>query len=137
VTIKNGNMIWDGVAIEDGVFVGPAVVFTNDLRPRSPRSAHGRSRYASDDWLATTQVREGASIGAGAVVLPNLTIGAYALVAAGSVVTRDVPAHALVVGSPARVRGGSVRAAPIWPSTPTGRPPARWTAAGSAGPTTW
>ncbi len=105
VTVKNGNMLWDGVTLEAGVFVGPAVVFTNDLRPRSPRHPHGRARYATDDWLAPTLVREGASIGGGAVVLPNLSIGPYALVAAGSVVTRDVPAHALVVGNPARVRG--------------------------------
>lgn len=105
VTVKNGNMIWDGVTLEAGVFVGPAVVFTNDQRPRSPRHPHGRKRYEDDAWLVQTHVGEGASIGAGAVILPGLTIGAYAFVAAGSVVTRNVPDHALVVGSPARMRG--------------------------------
>ncbi len=105
VTVKNGNMIWDGVTLEDGVFVGPAVVFTNDLRPRSPRHPHGAQRYETDAWLVPTRVGEGASIGAGAVILPGLAIGAYAFVAAAAVVTRSVPNHALIVGSPARTQG--------------------------------
>lgn len=105
VTIKNGCMVWDGVTIEDWAFIGPGVVFTNDLRPRSPRGPHARARYADDGWLARTRVGVGASIGAGAVILPGLEIGPYAMVAAGSVVTGGVPAHALVAGAPARRRG--------------------------------
>jgi UDP-2-acetamido-3-amino-2,3-dideoxy-glucuronate N-acetyltransferase len=109
VTIKNGCMLWEGVTIEDEAFVGPGVVFTNDLRPRSPRAAHARSRYAGDGWLARTVVREGASIGAGAVILPGLSIGRHALVAAGAVVTRGVPDHGLVTGNPARLAGWACR----------------------------
>ena len=105
VTIKNGNSIWEGVTLEDGVFVGPRVFFTNDLRPRSPRLEHVRERYANKGWLSKTLVRRGASLGAGAVILAGRTIGEYAMVAAGSVVTKNVPAHALVLGNPARVVG--------------------------------
>jgi UDP-2-acetamido-3-amino-2,3-dideoxy-glucuronate N-acetyltransferase len=105
VTIKNGNAIWEGVRLEDGVFVGPAVVFTNDVRPRSPRLAEAAPRYMDGAWLVSTLVRRGATLGAGAVILAGITIGEFAFVAAGAVVTRDVPPHALVVGTPARPRG--------------------------------
>jgi acetyltransferase-like isoleucine patch superfamily enzyme len=105
VTIKNGNSIWEGVTLEDGVFVGPSVVFTNDLRPRSPRLADAAERYADRSWLVATIVRRGATLGAGAVILAGVTVGEYAFVAAGALVTRDVDAHALVVGSPARPTG--------------------------------
>lgn len=106
VTIKNGNMIWEGVTIEDGVFVGPHVFFTNDLYPRSQRSTHTHQRYATKDgWLVHTLVRRGASLGAGAIILGGVTVGEYALVAAGAVVTKDVPPHALVKGNPARQSG--------------------------------
>jgi acetyltransferase-like isoleucine patch superfamily enzyme len=105
VTIKNGCMVWDGVTIEDWAFIGPGVVFTNDLRPRSPRGPHAGERYADDGWLARTRVGVGASIGARAVILPGLEVGPYAMVAAGSVVTRAVAAHALVAGAPAERRG--------------------------------
>jgi UDP-2-acetamido-3-amino-2,3-dideoxy-glucuronate N-acetyltransferase len=102
VTIKNGNMLFDGLVLEDGVFVGPHVFFTNDLHPRSPRLPQAKMRYESHDWLFKTLVKKGASLGAGAVILADTTIGEYALVGAGCVVSRDVPAYALVVGNPAR-----------------------------------
>lgn len=95
VTVKNGVSVWDGVTLEDGVFAGPNAVFTNDLWPitRNPGFT-----------LSPTRVRKGAGIGANATVVCGTTVGEYALVGAGAVVTRDVPAHALVYGNPARVR---------------------------------
>lgn len=96
VTIKSGVHIWDGVRIEDDVFVGPNVSFTNDRFPRS-------KRYP-DRFLNTT-IRRGASIGANSTLLPGISIGEKAMVGAGSVVTRDVPAQAIVAGNPARVIG--------------------------------
>lgn len=105
-TIKNGNMIWDGVTLEDGVFVGPHVFFTNDLFPRSPRLPQARERYRGrEKWLVPTLVKRAASLGAGAIVLGGVTIGEYSMVAAGAVVTKDVPPYALVKGNPARVCG--------------------------------
>ncbi len=98
VTIKNGVMIWDGVNVEDGVFLGPGMVFTNDATPRAER------RKDRSQWLPT-RVSRGATIGANATILCGITIGRYAFVAAGAVVTRDVPAHALMVGVPARRAG--------------------------------
>ena len=95
VTIKNGVQIWDGVTLEDDVFVGPNATFTNDIRPRA---------FIKKDpsQFLPTVVRRGATIGANATVLCGITLGEYCLVAAGAVVTNDVPAHALVTGSPAR-----------------------------------
>jgi UDP-2-acetamido-3-amino-2,3-dideoxy-glucuronate N-acetyltransferase len=105
VTVKNGNMIWEGVTLEDGVFVGPSVTFTNDRYPRSPRLPQARERYSSRGWLLPTLVRQGASLGAGAVILAGITVGEFAMVGAGAVVSTDVPAYTLVFGNPARVRG--------------------------------
>ena len=103
VTLKNHVCVWDGVVIEDDVFVGPHVAFTNDPFPRSPRMLQVRQRYSDRSrWLKPTLVERGASIGANATVLPGVTIGAYSLIGAGAVVTRNVPAFALVIGSPAR-----------------------------------
>jgi acetyltransferase-like isoleucine patch superfamily enzyme len=102
VTIKNGCSLWDGITIEDGVMVGPHAVFTNDRYPRSPRLIDTAERYRAREWLASTLVRRGASIGAGSVLCAGVTVGEFAMVGAGAVVTRDVPAHALVVGVPAR-----------------------------------
>jgi acetyltransferase-like isoleucine patch superfamily enzyme len=105
-TIKNGNMIWDGVRLEQGVFVGPQVAFCNNNYPRSPRLSVVRSRYVDKrTWLVPTVIREGASLGSGAVILAGVTVGAFAMVGAGAVVTADVAPHALVVGNPARRRG--------------------------------
>ncbi|MEQ1600155.1 MAG: WxcM-like domain-containing protein [Methylophilaceae bacterium] len=96
VTIKCGVQLWDGVTLESDVFVGPNVTFTNDPFPRS-------RKYPTD--FPTTMVCKGASIGANATILPGITIGRNAMVGAGSVVTRDVPANAIVVGNPARIQG--------------------------------
>lgn len=96
VTIKCGVQVWDGVILEDDVFVGPNATFTNDLFPRS--KAH-LGEYPS------TRICSGASIGANATILPGITIGRNAMVGAGSVVTRSVPPNAIVVGNPARISG--------------------------------
>lgn len=95
--VQNNVSIYDGVVLEDDVFVGPAAVFTNVLRPR----AHVRRM----DQVSPTLVRQGATIGAGAVIVCGVTIGAYAMVGAGAVVTRNVPPYALVVGNPGKVIG--------------------------------
>lgn len=94
VTIKSGVQLWDGVRIEDNVFVGPNVTFANDLFPRSK---------AYPDQFLQTIVKAGASIGANATILPGVTIGENAMVGAGSVVTKDVPAGSILVGNPARI----------------------------------
>jgi acetyltransferase-like isoleucine patch superfamily enzyme len=105
VTVKNGNSIWAGIAIGDGVFIGPQVVFTNDLRPRSPRLAYASDRYSEQSWLSRTLIKEGVSVGAGAVILPGVTLNKFCMIAAGAIVTKDVPAHALAMGGPARITG--------------------------------
>jgi acetyltransferase-like isoleucine patch superfamily enzyme/dTDP-4-dehydrorhamnose 3,5-epimerase-like enzyme len=94
VTIKSGVQLWDGTRLEDDVFVGPNVSFTNDPAPRSNRHL---------DQHPQTVVRRGASIGANATLLPGITIGPFAMVGAGAVVTHDVPAYAVVIGNPARI----------------------------------
>ncbi len=95
VTIKNAVLVWVGVTLEDDVFVGPNAIFTNDFVPR----AHVKR---GPEALLRTLVEEGASIGANATIVCGTTVGANAFVGAGAVVIRDVPAHALVVGNPAR-----------------------------------
>ncbi|MGS2618193.1 acyltransferase [Micromonospora sp. LZ34] len=96
VKIQNNVSVYRGVTLEDEVFVGPCVVFTNDLRPRAQNPG----------WTITpTLVRRGASIGANATLVCGIEVGAYAMVAAGSVVTRDVPPYQLVAGNPARPLG--------------------------------
>ena len=96
VKLQNGVLVYAGVTVEDEVFLGPCMTFTNDLYPRA----------VNPDWQITpTHVCRGASVGANATIVCGVTIGAYAMVAAGSVVTRDVPPFALVRGNPARLVG--------------------------------
>jgi acetyltransferase-like isoleucine patch superfamily enzyme len=96
VTIKSGVQLWDGVRLEDDVFVGPNATFTNDVFPRSKQRP---------EKYAVTTVRSGASIGANATILPGLTIEKNAMIGAGAVVTRSVPAGAIVAGNPAAIVG--------------------------------
>jgi acetyltransferase-like isoleucine patch superfamily enzyme len=104
VKIQNRASIYHGVTIEDGVFVGPHACLTNDKLPRAV-SPDG-SPKSSDDWtVSPILVREGATIGAHSVVLPGITIGHWAMIGSGSVVTRDVPDYGLVWGNPARLHG--------------------------------
>ena len=104
VKIQNHVSIFEGVTLEDGVFVGPHVCFTNDLFPRAI-TPDGKLKGATDWEITPTLVKYGASIGAGSIILCGVTIGEFALIGAGSMVTRDVPPHALVVGNPARQHG--------------------------------
>jgi UDP-2-acetamido-3-amino-2,3-dideoxy-glucuronate N-acetyltransferase len=99
--LQNHALVYEPAVLEDGVFVGPAVVLTNDLYPRAV-NPDGSLKSAADWHAVGVTVREGASIGAGSVCIAPLTIGRWATVAAGSVVTRDVPDFALVAGTPAR-----------------------------------
>lgn len=96
VTIKNGVQLWDGLRVSDDVFIGPNVSFTNDRFPRS--------KQYPQKHLVTT-INSGASIGAGAVILPGIEIGSKAMVAAGAVVTKSIPPNSIVVGNPAKIIG--------------------------------
>ncbi|MFM7079937.1 MAG: acyltransferase [Bacteroidota bacterium] len=96
VTVKSGVYVWDGIRVEDDVFIGPNVTFVNDKFPRSkryPPSFNG------------THIQQGASLGAGAIILGGISLGRYAMVGAGAVVTKDVPDFALVYGNPAIIKG--------------------------------
>lgn len=96
VTVKCGVQLWDGITVEDDVFIGPNATFTNDIFPRS--------KVYPEKFLRTI-VKKGASIGANSTILPGITIGEGAMVAAGAVVTKSVPDKAIVMGNPARVTG--------------------------------
>lgn len=101
VKIQNGASIYYGVVIEDGVFIGPHVCFTNDKFPRAVNE-EGDLKLNVDWKVGRILVKKGASIGAGSVILPNVTIGEYAMIGAGSLVTKDVPDYVLVYGNPAK-----------------------------------
>jgi len=109
VTVKNNAILWEGVELEDDVFIGPAVLFTNDRRPRSPRMTDNggvTERYLDKSrWLVETRVGKGASVGAGAIIVAGAEIGPFAFVAAGSLVTETVLPHSYVSGHPASHRG--------------------------------
>lgn len=94
VTVKSGVFLWDGTRIEDDVFIGPNATFTNDIMPRS--------KVYPESFSGIT-VQKGASIGANATILPGITVGRFAMVGAGSVVTKNVPDRAIVVGNPAKI----------------------------------
>lgn len=96
VTIKSGVFIWDGIEIEDDVFVGPNVTFTNDTYPRS-------KQYQS--YYPKTIVKKSVSIGANATILAGITIGDFAMIGAGAVITKNVPNYALMYGNPATLKG--------------------------------
>lgn len=104
VKIQNNVSVFHGVTIADGVFIGPHVCFTNDRWPRAI-NPDGTLKSAEDWTVGQTVVQRGASIGANATIVTGITIGEFALVGSGAVVTRDVPAHALVFGNPARIQG--------------------------------
>lgn len=94
VTIKSGVYLWDGIELEDDVFIGPCVAFTND---KFPRSKH------YPDTFPKICIKKGASVGANSTILPGITIGSNAMIGAGSVVTKDVPNNAVVIGNPAKI----------------------------------
>jgi acetyltransferase-like isoleucine patch superfamily enzyme len=101
VKVQNGALVYHGVTVEDGVFIGPGAILTNDRFPRAITSTGELAR--GDDWtVSPITIRHGASVGAGAVVVAGVDVGAFALVGAGAVVTRPVADYALVVGNPAR-----------------------------------
>ena len=105
VTVKNGVALYDGVTVADQAFLGPHAVFTNDLRPRSGPFKRPPSK------LAPTRIDRGATVGANATIVCGHQVGAYTMIAAGAVVTKDVPAYALVAGVPARRLASSAPAA--------------------------
>ena len=104
VKIQNGCFVFHGSTLEDGVFLGPGVILTNDKNPRAINTDGSLKR--DDDWIVgKTIIKKGASLGAGSIILPGVVVGEYAMSGAGAVVTKDVPSHALVLGSPARIIG--------------------------------
>jgi UDP-2-acetamido-3-amino-2,3-dideoxy-glucuronate N-acetyltransferase len=126
VTVKNGVSVWQGVEVEDDVFLGPNCVFTNDPNPRAYIKKTG-------DSLVSTRVRSRATIGANATIVCGITIGQYAFIGAGTVVIRDVPDFAMMVGNPARQIGWMCVCATklVTPSTPKSDSPLTCSSCGS------
>lgn len=127
--IQNYVSVFDGVTLEDGVFVGPHVCFTNDLQPRAI-NPDGSPKAAADWVLTRTLVKRGAALGANATIVCGVTIGEWAMVGSGSVVTKDVPSHSLVVGNPARVIGWVCACGSRLGAEPTADSPAECVACG-------
>jgi acetyltransferase-like isoleucine patch superfamily enzyme len=120
--LQNGAFIYHGATLADGVFVGPGAILANDRQPRAINP--DGTLKAADDWqVGPIQIGYGASIGAGCIVLPGVTVGRFAMTGAGAVVTRDVPDHGLAIGAPARLAGYvcSCGARLAIEETPTGR----------------
>lgn len=104
VKIQDFTIIPSGVTLENGVFIGPCVTFTNDRYPRSITAKY-KLKDSSDWILSSTLIKQGASIGANSTIICGITIGEWAMIGAGSIVTKNVPPHALVVGNPAKIAG--------------------------------
>jgi UDP-2-acetamido-3-amino-2,3-dideoxy-glucuronate N-acetyltransferase len=102
--LQNGVHVYHGTTIEDGVFLGPGVILTNDRLPRAV-NPDGSLKTDADWQVSPVYVKRGASLGAGSIVLPGVTIGEFAMVGAGTIVTQDVPSHGLVYGNPGRLHG--------------------------------
>lgn len=107
VKVQNNSSIYHGATLEDGVFIGPHVCLTNDKFPRAI-TLSGKKKTDQDWKVGKILVKKGASLGACSVVLPNVTIGQFAMIGAGSVVTKDIPDYALVYGNPAKIVGKAV-----------------------------
>jgi len=105
VIIKHGNKIWSGVMLNNGRFVGPSQLTATRQHLSVTHAVQSGATYNNRQWLVTTRIHEGASIRAGATVLAGTQIGKFSIVGAGAVVTKDVPAYALVMGNPAHVQG--------------------------------
>ena len=125
VKIQTGAQLYHGAVVETGVFIGPAVCLTNDKYPRAITPA-GRLQTDADWEVGAIRVRYGASLGTGAIILPNVTVGRFAMVAAGAVVARSVPDYGLVIGQPARL-SGYVCACGRKLATPDAQQPHTWT----------
>lgn len=118
--MENRVSLFEGTTLEDGVFVGPHAAFLNDKRPRAV-TPDGRLKGPADWTISPTRAKEGAAIGGGVMVLPGVTIGRWAMVGSGAIVTKDVPDFALVVGNPARLIGyvcrcGEIATSPAQPA---------------------
>jgi UDP-2-acetamido-3-amino-2,3-dideoxy-glucuronate N-acetyltransferase len=102
--LQNGVYVYHGAIIEEGVFLGPGVILTNDKLPRAI-NPDGSLKSDADWQVSPIHIKRGASIGAGSIVLPGITIGEFAMIGAGTVITRNVPPHGLVYGNPSRLQG--------------------------------